>query len=95
MPKKDSLPDEDNVEPVYTQPEQTIKGGPAIRKFHILNDKRHILTQDTDSHVAVYDVLKVIYIYSPIISVLFCFIVYLFCLVTVHFRHVKLKISEK
>ncbi|XP_014292808.1 WD repeat-containing protein 48 [Halyomorpha halys] len=58
VPKKDSLPDEDNIEPVCTQPEQTIKGGPAIRKFHILNDKRHILTQDTDSNVAVYDVLK-------------------------------------
>lgn len=33
-------------------------GGVAIKKFKILNDKRHILTQDTKNSVAVYDVLK-------------------------------------
>jgi WD repeat-containing protein 48 len=45
--------------PICTVPEQTIKGGPAIWKYHILNDKRHVLTQDTENNVAVYDVLKV------------------------------------
>ncbi|KAL1123372.1 hypothetical protein AAG570_002457 [Ranatra chinensis] len=66
IPKKDSVPsgepcmenDVENGQSVATRPEQTIKGGPAIRKFHILNDKRHILTQDTENNVAVYDVLK-------------------------------------
>uniref|UniRef100_A0A1B6MI01 WD repeat-containing protein 48 homolog n=1 Tax=Graphocephala atropunctata TaxID=36148 RepID=A0A1B6MI01_9HEMI len=46
------------LKPVNTKPEMTIKGGPAIRRFHILNDKRHILTQDTENNVAIYDVLK-------------------------------------
>lgn len=47
------------LKPVNSKPEMAIKGGPAIRRFHILNDKRHILTQDTENTVAVYDVLKV------------------------------------
>lgn len=36
-----------------------IKGGAAIKKYAALNDKRHILTKDTDNNVAIYDVLKV------------------------------------
>lgn len=36
-----------------------IKGGAAIKKYTVLNDKRHILTKDTDKNVAIYDVLKV------------------------------------
>ena len=35
-----------------------ISGGPSIKQYHVLNDKRHILTKDTDCHVALYDVLK-------------------------------------
>lgn len=37
-----------------------IKGGAAIKKYTVLNDKRHILTKDTDDNVAIYDVLKVV-----------------------------------
>lgn len=37
-----------------------IKGGAAIKKFTVLNDKRHILTRDTENNVAIYDVLKVV-----------------------------------
>lgn len=37
-----------------------IKGGAAIKKYVVLNDKRHILTKDTDNNVAIYDVLKVV-----------------------------------
>lgn len=47
------------LKPVNSKPDMVIKGGPAIRRFHILNDKRHILTQDTENNVAIYDVLKV------------------------------------
>ncbi|XP_031619690.1 WD repeat-containing protein 48 homolog [Contarinia nasturtii] len=36
-----------------------IKGGAAIKKCVVLNDKRHIITKDTDDNVAIYDVLKV------------------------------------
>ncbi|XP_054266691.1 WD repeat-containing protein 48-like [Macrosteles quadrilineatus] len=46
------------VTPINAKPDMTIKGGPAIRRFHILNDKRHILTQDTENNVAIFDVLK-------------------------------------
>lgn len=39
-------------------PDFVIQGGTSIKAYHILNDKRHILTKDTDSNVAMYDVLK-------------------------------------
>lgn len=42
------------------KPDLTIRGGPSIRHFHVLNDKRSVLTKDTDNNVAVYDVLKAI-----------------------------------
>jgi WD repeat-containing protein 48 len=41
-------------------PDLTIRGGPSIRTFQILNDKRLVLTKDTDNNVAVYDVLKAV-----------------------------------
>lgn len=34
-------------------------GGPSVRHYHILNDKIHMLTKDTDGNVALYNVLKV------------------------------------
>lgn len=36
-----------------------IKGGAAIKRYHVLNDKRFMLTRDTDENVAIYDVLKI------------------------------------
>lgn len=36
----------------------TIKGAAAIRQYHILNDKRHVLTKDSELNVALYDVLQ-------------------------------------
>lgn len=36
-----------------------IKGGAAIKKYAVLNDKRHMLTRDTEDNLALYDVLKV------------------------------------
>ncbi len=38
--------------------ELVIPGGPSIKQCEILNDKRHILTKDTDNNVSLYDVLK-------------------------------------
>ena len=34
-------------------------GGASIRQHHVLNDKRHIITKDSDDRVAVWDVLTV------------------------------------
>jgi WD repeat-containing protein 48 len=39
-----------------------IQGGPALKYYHILSDKRHIITKDSNNNVAVYDVLQVIQI---------------------------------
>uniref|UniRef100_A0A8C8HL63 WD repeat-containing protein 48 n=1 Tax=Oncorhynchus tshawytscha TaxID=74940 RepID=A0A8C8HL63_ONCTS len=44
--------------PLCTAPEQVIKGGASIIQCHILNDKRHIVTKDTNNNVAFWDVLK-------------------------------------
>ncbi|KAG1657346.1 WD repeat-containing protein 48 [Nymphon striatum] len=44
--------------PLCKAPDFTIKGGPGIRQYHILNDKRHILTKDSSKKVALWDVLK-------------------------------------
>lgn len=52
------LNDENSFKPKYSQPEYVIKGNPAIRKFHVLNDKRFILTKDSDNNIAIYDVLS-------------------------------------
>lgn len=34
-----------------------IKGGASIKQYHVLNDKRHILTKDSEEQVAIWDVL--------------------------------------
>ena len=36
-----------------------IQGGPALKHYHILCDKRHVITKDSNSNVAIYDVLQV------------------------------------
>ncbi|KAG8233117.1 hypothetical protein J437_LFUL012543, partial [Ladona fulva] len=46
------------LRPLHTRPSHVIKGGPAIRQYRVLNDRRHILTKDTEENVALYDVLK-------------------------------------
>ncbi|XP_060865611.1 WD repeat-containing protein 48 [Metopolophium dirhodum] len=58
--KSDETADFEDVPtvPYNQEPFRTLKGAAAIRKYHVLNDKRTILTQDTEKNVAVYDVLK-------------------------------------
>ncbi|XP_049836290.1 WD repeat-containing protein 48 [Schistocerca gregaria] len=61
LPKRDAVgdtADDDGLKPLNLKPDPVIKGGPAVRHYHILNDKRHILTKDTENNVMVYDVLK-------------------------------------
>ena len=41
-------------------PDLTIRGVPSIRHYRILNDKRTVLTKDTENNVAIYDVLKAV-----------------------------------
>lgn len=44
--------------PRNTEPAQKILGGPAVRHYYVLNDRRYVLTKDTEENVALYDVLK-------------------------------------
>jgi WD repeat-containing protein 48 len=53
------LEQRDNMEPLIRSHDIAIRGGPSIRTYTVLNDKRRIVTKDTDGNVAVYDVLKV------------------------------------
>lgn len=36
-----------------------LAGGSSIRQYHVLNDKCHILTKDTEYNVALWNVLSV------------------------------------
>ena len=49
--------DTDSCPPLCEKPEMTIMGHPSIRCYTVLNDKRYILTKDTDNNAALYDVL--------------------------------------
>ncbi|GLV36077.1 uncharacterized protein CBL_01841 [Carabus blaptoides fortunei] len=49
---------EEDVMKTQTTPLSCIQGGAALRTATVLNDKRHIVTKDTENNVAVYDVLK-------------------------------------
>lgn len=46
--------------PFSTSETQVIKGGAAIEKYSVLNDKRFMITRDTEQNVAIYDVLKIV-----------------------------------
>ncbi|XP_046745903.1 WD repeat-containing protein 48 [Diprion similis] len=46
--------------PRNSEPMQKIVGGAAVRHCHVLNDRRHVLTRDTEENVALYDVLKAV-----------------------------------
>lgn len=54
-----SLNEQQTLVPFNTVEEKCIKGGAAIEKYAVLNDKRFMVTRDTDQNVAIYDVLKV------------------------------------
>ena len=45
-----------------------IRGGPSIKTYTVLNDKRRIVTKDTEENIAVYDVLKVNYFLIKVIN---------------------------
>lgn len=55
-----SLNEQQPVVPVNTNEEKLIKGGAAVEKYVVLNDKRFMVTRDTDQNVAIYDVLKAV-----------------------------------
>ncbi|CAL0302251.1 unnamed protein product [Lupinus luteus] len=44
--------------PVYKEPTLTIAGIPAIMKYEVLNNKRHVLTKDTSGSVKLWEITK-------------------------------------
>ncbi|GAB6018851.1 WD repeat-containing protein 48 [Chamberlinius hualienensis] len=44
--------------PIDETPDFIIKGGASIRHYSVLNDKRHVVTKDTEKNVAIWDVIK-------------------------------------
>lgn len=53
--------DDDNYDemiPFVDEPDIIIPGAPSIRQHVVVNDKRHIVTKDTDDNVAVWDILR-------------------------------------
>ena len=44
--------------PLNSQPQITIRGASTIKQYHILNDKRYIITKDSDDSVCIWDVLQ-------------------------------------
>ncbi|XP_017490846.1 PREDICTED: WD repeat-containing protein 48 [Rhagoletis zephyria] len=44
--------------PLNAKPDFVIRGNPSIRTYAVLNDKRYIVTKDTEDNVAIYDVLR-------------------------------------
>ncbi|ROT82680.1 WD repeat-containing protein 48 [Penaeus vannamei] len=52
--------DEQELRPVMGQPDWSIRGGPSIKQYTILNDKRHLLTRDTEENVVLWDILKAV-----------------------------------
>ena len=62
----DSTGDSDSicVEPLWKEPELTIKGGAGIVKFMMLNNRRYVLTKDSDGQVALWDIIQCVKIKS-------------------------------
>lgn len=46
-----------SLDVVPNRPDIVLRGKPSVINYHILNDKRHILTRESDSSVGLYDVL--------------------------------------
>ena len=53
-----------------------VSGAPSIRKFHVLRDRRHVITKDSEDKVTVWDILKVrIFSFSSVLCI-FCFVLF-------------------
>jgi len=45
-------------QPACSIPRKSLPGAPSIRKFHVLRNRRHVITKDSEDSVTVWDVLK-------------------------------------
>lgn len=59
IPQTEHVTDLDTNTPAVDKPAVAIPGAPGIKRIHICNNKRHVLTKDSDDNVALWDILKV------------------------------------
>ncbi|KAJ3029616.1 UNVERIFIED_CONTAM: hypothetical protein HDU68_011651 [Siphonaria sp. JEL0065] len=52
--------DEVPVEPVWLKPDHVIEGGPGIARYALMNNRMHVVTEDTDGLVSLWDIVKCI-----------------------------------
>jgi hypothetical protein len=48
---------QNEVTPLWERPEYSIPGLPGIKKSLLLNNKRHVITQDTEENVSIWDII--------------------------------------
>ncbi|KAH6574117.1 hypothetical protein BASA62_002601 [Batrachochytrium salamandrivorans] len=56
-PTDDSDHDDNKLVPVWREPVDTIPGAPGIARFTMLNNRRHVVTINTDGDVALWDII--------------------------------------
>ncbi|KAL0092183.1 WD40-repeat-containing domain protein [Phycomyces blakesleeanus] len=56
--QEDDTDSTDSVIPLRSEPNSVIKGKPGITSHCVLNNRRHVLTQDTNGEVALWDLVK-------------------------------------
>lgn len=45
-------------QPTCSAPRKALPGAPSIRRFHVLRNRRHVITKDSEDRVTVWDILK-------------------------------------
>ena len=58
-PSPHRSPSPEEPPPLVRGPDWAIPGGASIKQAVVLNDKRHVLTKDSQGNVSLFDVLKV------------------------------------
>ena len=58
LPDTESAGDQE-IEPLYELPEETIEGQFGLLKWKLLNDRRRVLTVDTAGDVVLWDLVQV------------------------------------
>lgn len=54
----ESMEEEEDSNPLVDKPCETIAGGAGIKRVHILNNKRHVITEDSNGDICLWDILK-------------------------------------
>ncbi|TPX70229.1 hypothetical protein SpCBS45565_g01958 [Spizellomyces sp. 'palustris'] len=58
IPLRGEEEEEPPIEPAWKEPDGIVQGAPGISKCIILNNRRHIITLDTEGEVAMWDIIQ-------------------------------------